>query len=1607
MNRIFTLLLGLVLTLQLSAQEKLKVDYDNDSRWFWTLNAGGTWTKADVKYQTDWGYGITIGKAFNYNYGKPISFDIRARYLTGRWYGQAGDTSGFQYGNTALSTGSTDYKTNLGYAVLNHQTKLHELSLELVLHANNVRANSGWDPYIFGGIGYTWYRTEGDLKNAFDSLYDYNTLVSTNTLSATSASGLLDGEYETVLDGSTSAWNGRWMPSLGFGLGYQFGPRFSMGLEHKTTFTLDDVFDGSVNPTGKYANDWYHYSGVYLKFHVKDHRVVVDPPVDNSLGNVNNYDQVNQNNPPQVRFTNPATSGTVVSTPNYVIKASVVNVASSQNVVFRQNGQYNTNFTFNPSTQSFESIVTLQPGQNVFELTGTNNVGSAQDQTIIIYNREQNNPPVVTYNNPSASPTTVQNPNFNVIATILNVDQANQVTMTVNGAAVLGLNFSASNHVANANITLQVGTNIVTTTGTNAYGTDSESTTIIYNPQQTEQPPVVYFVDPNSSPYTTNNNTFVINADVLNVAGAQNVLFKQNGTVNQNFTYNAQTDDFQSTVVLNPGQNVFEIVGSNSAGSASASTIIIYNRPAPKPPVVTITNPSNNPHETSNAVFNMTSTVLNVTQASQIQVKLNGANIPFNYNNTNSGVYATLNLVQGSNVVSVTGTNADGTDSKQTTIIYRPAVTVQPPVVQITVPNANPFTVAQADYTLMASVLNVPNVAGVNVVVNGANVTNFTFNGNTVTVPLVLIEGANVITVTGTNTAGTASDQQTIIYRKPIVAQPPVVSFIDPAVSPTTVYSATYPVKARVRFVNGASQIALTINGAASTNFVYSVSSEIMDFTTALVQGANVISIVATNADGQGSATTTIIYRRAVTTNPPVVTITNPFNSPHVVTTNTCPVTATVLNVENQSGISVTLNGNAIPNFAYNDNTKQVTFTATLNQGQNVVVVTGTNTAGTASDTKTIMFRPETVVQPPFVTFVNPGTSGTIVNLPNYTVKVKFTNITAANQIVFLQDGNVVNPSMWVYDPGASILTYNTTLNPGNNVFTATGTNSAGNHTASTSIEYRKPVVVCDKPVISITNPSSQGLSVNVDQMAFTATITNITNANQVKVLLNGSLQPSGTYIQGAGTYARQLVLVEGQNSIEVIALNACGETKAITTVVYRKPSAPCNAPTIQLLNPMGDMTVEVATIDIKAAVANVANGSQVTLSVNGAFVPATFDQGSHVVLATVNLIEGENKIMIFATNDCGKAEKGLTITRKACEKPKIELVRSSATNGATVEFENFEMYVTVSGVQDAKNIVVKHNGANVASVFNAATGILSIKREMVVGVNNFEIIATNACGTATFKYTLTRKEVIKVQPPTIHINNPATNMAVTVPGMTVNIVVTNVTSENQISVTLNGSPVNFTFNPASGAVSFNANYNQGANVISCDAVNVSGSANDSRTVVYTPMDVVNPPVITLNNPKGCPAVLPRGLNNIQATITNISNPDQITVTYNGSPVTFTSQVSNNTVIIQFQITVSQVSKAIPLMIQAGNSSGIDTEICQVSMLANGNNGNGNNTDGTDESNPGNGTGGPNGGTTGTEDDENTNGGGNGNGNKTAPVKVTPPVKPTIPTTTPKPVGRP
>lgn len=1526
MKKNITLALAFVLTcLTLFGQRKQ--GYDNDSRWFWTFNGGATWTSTDVKSKNDWGWGLTIGKSFNYNYGKMVSFDIRGRYLNGKWYGQDTDSTGFGRPNLALSSGSTNYKDSLGFTVLNHYTRASEVSLELVMHLNKFRENTGWDLYAFGGIGITGFKANGDLLNSNDSLsmYAYDELpdFKQSTLNST-----LDGTYESTLDGSTAgkATFGL-MPSLGFGIGYQLAPRWSIGLEHKTTFTRLDYFDGYNHPAGKYENDWYHYTSAYTRFHLKKRTPVT--PVTNDLTQA-----------PEVIFTNPNASGTTVSQPNYNIRALVKFVNGRDNINFRQNGNYVSNFSYDSNSDKLESNVVLVPGQNVFEIIASNAYGTDQETTIIIYRQAQEAPPVVDFVNPRSNPHTSSLQSFALVASVLNVQASSQITMTVNGQTYTNFNFNPANGNLNTTLNLNIGSNVVTITGTNASGSDSETTTIIYNPVQNINVPlpVVYFTDPNTTPITVSIPNYTLSAEVMNVDGRENITFKQNGTVNQNFVYNANGDDFQSSVILVPGQNVFEIIASNTAGVAQATTIIIFAQAAPKPPVVTITNPATTPYTTENTIFALNATVLNVTAQSQVQVTLNGQNLTnFVFTPGNNNVAATLNLVEGMNSVVVRGTNNDGTDSKQVVIIYRKPVTVQPPLVTYSTPSTSPYTVSTPAYTVNATVQNVDNSNGVNVNVNGANFTAFSFNATTksLTFNLNLIEGVNVVVVTGTNTVGVDSKSTTLIYRKPNVVTPPVVTFVDPIVNPLTVFTPSYGLKARVQNVTVAQSITLRINGVFSTAFTFNASTQIMEFSSGLIAGANIFEITAVNTAGQDSESTTIVYREPEPLIKPTVTITTPVQNPYTSAQSSTGIEATVLNVESQHNIQVLVNNMNFSGFSYNAVMKKVSFTMSLNEGSNTVVIKGTNMAGEAQDSRTVIYRKEVKINPPVVTFVNPAQPGTTVSTSTYAVKANILNIENASQITLYQNGMAINGILYSFNPATKELIFNTGLNPGNNIFMIQATNTAGTNSATTNVIYRQEEKPCDKPVITFLNPNASGLEIAQSNNAVKLKILNVSVGTQIKVLVNGVLQNPGTFNPSTKIYDMHVNYTAGQNIVEVIAKNECGETKASMVVLYKEAGQPCSAPVLQLIQPRDmETTVDKASVEVRVNILNVTGQSQIVFKVNGVDKSFQYNNSSHILIANVELVEGLNTILVQASNDCGSGGFPVKITRMACKKPHLNITSSSIAENASTIMETFTMEGNVSDIADASQMNIKLNGMPINFVFNANTKTFSFTTALGMKVNTFELKVSNSCGEETRLFKVIRNPDPNAFPPKITISNPATTPYPTSNGaFNVQATTQYVTSANQVSLSINGNPVNANFNVGNNSLTYNLTLVEGNNVIVATAVNQFGSSSDTKIVVYSKPVVIAKPVIVLTQPGSCPAILPEGTNLITGYILNVTELSKVAIRINGQQIAnYNPVLQDGKLTFQFTVNMASSNNNLELSITAQNAAGSDSKSCLLKM---------------------------------------------------------------------------
>jgi len=718
------LFIVLLLSIQVIAQQKL--DYDTDSRWFWGLNVGSTWSKADVSKQNDWGFGLTIGKAFNFDYGRKLSFDIRGRYLTGEWFGQNYETTDIS-GVYPYNLPGTDYSSTLGYSVLNHKTRVHELSLELVIHANNLRARTGWDPYVFGGIGYSWYKAMGNLLGSDDNIIQYDQLLATNGISKESITdvfGVLP-DYETnLINDPAHEFARNWMPSLGFGLGYQIGKRFSMGIEHKTTFTRADNFDGYILPTGKYANDWYHYTSLYMTFQLRT-QPIAEPETQPVV-----IDQTTPSikYPPIVDYRNPM-SDVIVNSPNYNVVVSVANVLEQQQVQLTQNGRP-VYFNWNRNTGTASANVTLQLGANVFTTTGTNQVGTDQETVTIIYERLPETPsppvvvkvpPLVTITNPAVNPREVSSALVSFESTVLNVTQQNQITVQLNGQAIPFV-FNPSTNRVTGNLTLIQGANTLQVSATNADGSDSKQTTLIFQPILVRTPPVVTITNPAVNPREVSTALVSFESTVLNVTQKNQITVQLNGQM-ISFSFSPSTNRVTGNLTLIQGANTLQVSATNADGSDSKQTTLIFRPVVVKvPPVVTITNPAVNPREVSTTLVSFESIVLNVTQKNQITVQLNGQAIPFSFNPSTNRVTGNLTMIQGANTLQVSATNADGSDSKQTTLIFRQATPIQKPVITLKSPTSCPAILPRGPQVVTGTISGVSNANQVTIVYNNTPV---------------------------------------------------------------------------------------------------------------------------------------------------------------------------------------------------------------------------------------------------------------------------------------------------------------------------------------------------------------------------------------------------------------------------------------------------------------------------------------------------------------------------------------------------------------------------------------------------------------------------------------------------------------------------------------------------------------------------------------------------------------------------------------------------------------------------------------------------------------------------------------------------------------------
>ena len=1250
----------LVLTLNHWGQ---RLDYDHSSKWFFGINAGATWSCTDVENETNGGWGLTLGKSFNYKTGRRVSFDLRGRYLHGNWYGQDYDTSNL---NSYISGPLSAYKDSFNMTAHNFYNDQHRLAFELVLHANRFAERTNWDPYIFGGIGVTWRQTWGNLSYNDSSLYDYPDMVLNGNI-ASAISTTMDNSYETRLDQLNGyKWNAKWMPSLGIGLGYIIGPRFSIGIEHKTTFTGIDDWDGVIS-SNRIKNDWYHYTSGYMQFRFKTREK--EPKPDEQVNTVNNINNFTTNCIAPTLSIRDKQFTSTLSTASFTLGTTQIG-QSNQLTVKDQQGNL-VPFTFNSTTRELTVSAALKPGVNTFTVYAQNECGSATETIQITYNDCQF--PQITLTSPiKDSSITVQTNTINVGALIQHTT-LNNISFFINGVKSQAFAFNAANHAFQATVALTPGKNLIKVEATNPCGSSYAVTEVIYNNCITPQ---LQLINPTSSGITVSTAAQKIQIKTIGFNAKTEFSVLLNGQATNSFTW--VNNVIEIPVSLKPGNNTITINGTNPCGSESV--VIAMNYQECQAPVLTLQTPN-----TANVIVTKAAYTLKVKTQHQTAINLMVNNsIVTNYTlNAASGILEySFTLNPGLNIVSITSSNGCGVDIESLNITYQ---SCNAPTVSI---SSTGGTTTNQGFLFSANTANIANAQEIKVTQNGAAIP-FTFVNGSIQAIATLAAGPNVFNVTVLNGCGTQTQTQNVVFNNCVS---PAISLVQPIASGITINEAAYQVQCALSGVNNASDITFKVNGIAKP---FQFINNMLTASLTLNLGINTISVSVKNACGNDNESFNITYKQCLA---PSIVLTNPIQTTLTTTQNVVNVLFTAINCSNASQIVITKNGSVIP-FTFLNGAGSLT--ASLTPGLNTYTLTATNDCG--KDIANVNITYDNCVAP-VITISNPIPS--VTSTQSLVVSAVIQHVTNTNQIALLLNGVGVP---FTFNNGQ--LSANLTLVAGTNSVSLAVSNSCGSDVKTKTIEFTP----CKSPSISITQPGTSGLIVSSAGFTLLAQINNADQANQVSMTMNGTAFTNFQFANGVLT--APVTLSNGVNTLNLFVSNGCGVDQASTTIQL----STCNSPVVSLSNLSGQ-TVSAATYTLNATVQEVTNVQGLTLTLNGQVTPFNLLNGS--INSTFNLQPGVNNIMLSGTNGCGTDTKSLQVTYVPCTAPTLTLQGSNAT----VTNAAYVFNATVNGV-NAQQLTLTLNGNPVQNISlngNTLTASLTLQ----AGSNSIVLFAQNTCGS-------------------------------------------------------------------------------------------------------------------------------------------------------------------------------------------------------------------------------------------------------------------------------------
>lgn len=1506
-------------------------------------NLGASWQKSDIRTnRLGFTQGWTLGFAL---YEKPRKFfyvDLRGRYMNSTSYGLSSSRL------SASDSFNLPSEVRAGYnpsdsIFFNHRTKMYEGDLELVIGLNRLREATGINLYGWGGLGVGGYRTMTEQFDWTGNKYDYSTIVTAgrtraeifdqlNTMYSNGAALGTRPNFETATLGySANTLKYNFVPSLGLGIGFRVTRWWQVGFEHKVSFPYqEDRLDGYMSSDFK-RYDRLHYTSFFTTI-----------SMGGRVSGNHRHNQEPNDNPvvvpsPEIRWIYPNPNGQNVTSNTYAVVAEVKNVSNSDNIIFRVNDQI-VPFTF--SNNTLTATVALRNGRNDFTILATNKGGNASSAAWIAKNVDpQTNItlPEIIWETPNTSGVSVTNQMLTWQARVKNVSGKRDLTVKFNGDTILGYSFNSVSGLLEYPSSLNPQINTLEIIAKNQAGMVRDSSKVIYStaiPKQ-NQLPTVTITQPGEEVYQTTRENVNVKALITNVTAASQVRVFVNEAEIRSFNFDLATGSLSMFVDVN-SRTVVRIVAKNTAGQGSDFVTLKMLRPIDPlpnmmPPTVMLINPTGTGERVSAAAYTVTARLTNVRSSEQLKFYMNGVRVTsFVYSAASGQFTANVNLVAGNNDFRLVATNSDGTAEDMASVFYEKSTNTALPTVRFTNPSVSPtrYVNAFSSYTYRAAVTGVNRRTQIKVYENGSETYGFNFDATTkeVSGTLFLNDGANNIEVVATNEIGTARATAIINYSRDNEDLAPKVTIIDPAQNPFTVPGTAYEVVAKVENVKYRSEIDVTVGGRPFYTYSYESNTNLVKINANnLPIGNTLVTINVKTKGGTDRAEVTLVRGNAQPVGlAPTVSITRPVGNPFNTSTKTCRVEAVVGNSNASTALDVRFNGYAYTSYQFNATTGIFSADVTLNSGRNTFEITASNANGRASDDVAMVYTPTVPTNPalPTVSIVKP-TQGAVFSTATQAFEATVSNITSSSQVDLTLNGT----SIQGITMSGTTVRANLTLIKGSNVIAITVRNAAGSASDSKTVSYTIPTPIPTAPTVVIQTPTQN--------QVFTSSLCNLSatvlnaKASEIEVLVNGSKLPVFNYVSTSGALTINFNLVKGSNTVQVKATTPAGSAADSRTITYNAPQTAKNPPVVTIVRPSSGTISQDKNIQLGATVTNVTSQNQVTVKLNGSNIPFTLNTSLGTIVASVTLANGRNSIEVIATNNdgTGSASTSVSYTEPVVTQsaPVVRVIIPSGGTGSTTSSE-YTAEFSVQYIDQASQISVEvNNVATTVFTFDAENAKVSVPINPNVGRNTVKVTVTNAAGsdnkTATINYTYFSN------PPVITWVNPvngrgtATNMYYQIQAS-----VTNVNAKNQITVKLNGNPIPFSYDLTNQLIEANITLGLGNNTLQITATNNAGSDVKNGEIMNDRGNMGIAPGVTITRP---------GLSSVTVTsdtfmliggVVNVNSDEEITLTLNNRPVTFTYSLTNSTLKANLRL----VTGLNYVVLSAANNNGSDSKTIQI-----------------------------------------------------------------------------